>query len=104
MTFANSEQSHQHSLETLDMLQEHDEFMESIGTLIDLGCGAGLDTEWWATRVTREDNPRPLDIQCTGVDVIDQLFVPGHNKNVTYQHQDFENTINTTTDQLFDVL
>jgi len=104
MIFANSELSHQHSLETLNMLQEHDEFMESIGTLIDLGCGAGLDTEWWATRVTREDNPKPLDIQCTGVDVIDQVFAPGHNKNVTYQHQDFENTIDTATDQLFDVL
>lgn len=104
MIFGNAEQSHQHSLETLNMLQEYDEFMESIGTLIDLGCGAGLDTEWWATRVTREDNPRPLNIQCTAVDLIETPYVTTKYKNISYQLTDFEKGIELSSDKKFDVL
>lgn len=104
MIFANPEQSHQHSLETLNMLQEYDEFMESIATLVDLGCGAGLDTEWWATRVTRDDNPKPLNIDCVGVDTIDQLFRPRRNKNVSYKCTDFEKLVDIEPGKLFDVL
>jgi hypothetical protein len=104
MMFANAEQSHQHSLETLNMLQEYDEFMESIGTLIDIGCGSGLDTEWWATRMTREDNPRPLNIQCTGVDTIEQSFAPRQYTNVSYQCANFETAIATPPGRKFDVL
>ena len=104
MMFANAEQSHQHSLETLHMLQEYDEYMESIGTLVDLGCGAGQDTEWWATRVTREDNPRPLDIDCVGIDMIDRLFDPMKNKNVAYRCTDFEKIDTDIYKKSFDVL
>jgi hypothetical protein len=86
------------------MLQEYDEFMESIVTLVDLGCGSGLDIEWWATRMTREDDPRPLGIRCTGVDIIDQSFGPTQYNNVTYQRTDFETAIVTPTDRKFDVL
>ena len=69
--FATSQDSHKHSLEILNQLQEYDEFMESIQTMVDLGCGDGLDLEWWATRTTRDDNPEPLNIQCVGVDLIE---------------------------------
>ena len=92
------------SLDTLNALQEYDEFMESIDTLVDLGCGSGEDVEWWATRTTREDTPRPLNIKCTGVDRIDQLFAPRRHKNVFYQSTDFEKTVNTPGDKKFDVL
>jgi SAM-dependent methyltransferase len=102
--FADDKQSHQHSLETLDMLQEYDEFMESIGTLIDLGCGSGLDTEWWATRTTREDFPKPLDIECFGIDTIDQSFAPRKYKNVAYKQGSFEKINTLPLDKMFDVL
>ena len=44
--FRNAEESHQHSLETLNQLYEYDDFMMSIGTLADIGCGDGKDLEW----------------------------------------------------------
>ena len=92
------------SLDILNALQEYDEFMESIDTLVDLGCGDGADTEWWATRTTRADFPKPLNITCTGVDQIDQLFAPRKYKNVSYQRTDFEKPIALTSDKNFDVL
>lgn len=93
-----------HSLDILNALQEYDEFMESINTLVDLGCGLGEDIEWWATRTTRENNPKPLNITCVGVDRIDQTFVPRKNKNVSYQCTDFENNIDLPSNTKYDVL
>jgi SAM-dependent methyltransferase len=92
------------SLDILNALQEYDEFMESIGTLVDLGCGDGADTEWWATRTTRDDVLKPLDIECIAVDRIDQLFAPRKYKNVSYQRTDFEKNITPPGDKKFDVL
>lgn len=105
MTFLNAEASHAHSLETLNHLYEHDDFMSSIGTLVDLGCGSGQDLEWWATRTTREDNPQPLNIRCVGVDRHDRLPVAEKLHNITYQCADFEtDTIYPPRGQAFDVL
>ena len=73
ITFATPEQSHAHSLQTLNALYEYDDYMESVGTLVDLGCGAGLDLAWWASATTRDEYPRPLNIECVGVDQIESL-------------------------------
>lgn len=90
-TFRNAEASHEHSRWVLEHLYCHDDFMESIGTMIDLGCGPGLDLEWWATRTTRDlDNPRPLNIHCTGVDLEPDLPMASQYKNIGYRSQDFE--------------
>ena len=63
-TFTNAQASHAHSLEILDALYQYDDFMASIKTLADLGCGKeGLDLEWWATRTTRDQSPVPLNIK-----------------------------------------
>jgi hypothetical protein len=68
-SFANPNKSHEHSLKTLNLMYGYDDFMESIGTVADLGCGDQLlDLEWWVTRATRDDNPIPLNIQGTAVD------------------------------------
>jgi 2-polyprenyl-3-methyl-5-hydroxy-6-metoxy-1,4-benzoquinol methylase len=75
MTFKNSQESHEHSLETLNLLYEYDDFMRSIKTVADIGCGQGLDLEWWATRTTRDDDATPLNIECIGVDIVDQVHV-----------------------------
>ena len=41
--FTKAGDSHKHSLETLNALYQYDDFMSSIGTLVDLGCGNGDD-------------------------------------------------------------
>jgi SAM-dependent methyltransferase len=102
--FKNSEESHAHSLKTLNMLYEYDDFMASISTLADLGCGTGLDLEWWATRTTREETPQPLNIDCMGIDVNPQLSIAKKYSNVTYQSVDFETQIYPKQNKLFDVL
>jgi SAM-dependent methyltransferase len=90
-------------LKILNALREYDDFMESIGTLVDLGCGNGEDLEWWATAATRDEKPEPLNIRCTGVDMLDQLPMVRRHSNMTYQRTNFETTINPPRDQ-FDVL
>jgi SAM-dependent methyltransferase len=104
MFFRNSEESHVHSLETLNWLYEHDDFMMSIGTMLDIGCGTGLDLEWWATRTTRDDVPAPLDIRCTGLDLVDTPQAAKKYPNVTYQRNDFEKQIHTSKNKKYDVL
>lgn len=89
--FPNAEASHAHSLTVLNDLYEHDDFMDSIRLVLDLGCGAGLDLDWWATRTTRDlDNPRPLNITCMGIDLPMESPMVRKHKNVVYQSHDFE--------------
>lgn len=102
--FRNPEESHEHSLEILNLMYEYDDFMESVGSVIDLGCGNGLDLEWWATRTTRDDNPIPLNIRCTGVDILDTLNISKKYSNITYQKIDFENVDDLSKKVKFDVL
>ena len=91
--FSSVDQVHAHALKTLTALQQYDTFMESIDTLAVLGCGKeGLDLEWWATRTTRdEEDPLPLNIKCTGIDVVDKCKVSKKYDNVVYRkHEYFE--------------
>lgn len=104
MFFRNPEASHAHSLETLNWLYEHDDFMASISTLVDLGCGAGADLEWWATRTTRAENSEPLNISCSGLDLADSLTIARKYPNITYQKNDFEKLVNTPHKKKYDVL
>lgn len=104
MFFRNAEESHAHSLETLNWLYEHDDFMASISTMIDLGCGSGLDLEWWATRTTRDENPVPLNINCTGLDLTESLSMVRKYRNTVYQRNDFEQQIHTPRKKKYDVL
>ena len=91
--FANSQESHRHSLKTLEAFHEFDDFMESIGSVVDMGCGDGLDLEWWATRTTRGDNPQPLNIRCFGIDITSSLPMVKKYPNISYRPADFEDTI-----------
>jgi len=102
--FKNIEESHKHSLETLNLLYEYDDFMLSIKSVADLGCGIGKDIEWWATRTTRDERATPLDIKCQGIDILDSLPVARQYSNLTYQKVDFEGKIQPLGDEKFDIL
>lgn len=92
------------SLDILNTLYEYDDFMASISTLVDLGCGTGEDLEWWATRTTRDAVPIPLNIRCCGVDLLDQLPIARKYPNISYQKTNFEQEIHTFKKSKFDVL
>jgi len=95
--FPTAQESHAHSLKILEVLYEYDDFMESIDSVLDLGCGTGEDLEWWATRTTRDEIPKPLNIKCTGVDIREKLEVAGRYKNIQYQKHDFEKEFTSKT-------
>lgn len=103
MKFQNAGDSHQHSLETLNQLYEYDDFMFSIKTVVDLGCGSGDDLAWWATRTTRDEAAMPLEIQCTGIDLFDKLSLCKKYSNVNYQQANFETKIEVPKEK-FDIL
>jgi len=67
--FKNAQESHEHSRGVLDMLYQYDTFMDSIEVVADMGCGAGLDIDWFARLTTRDDPPEPHDYLCYAVDV-----------------------------------
>lgn len=93
-SFVNPQASHEHSRQILESLREFDDFMGSLRHIVDMGCGnEGLDLEWWATASTREKNPRPLNIQCTGIDLAETVKSVKRHKNIVYQQQDFEDPI-----------
>jgi len=93
MTFARPGDSHIHSLNTLNQLYEYDDFMASIKTVMDLGCGTGDDLEWWATRTTRDETLQPLNIRCTGIDLALEFSMTNKYNHIFYQSCDFEVTI-----------
>jgi len=72
--FKNAHDSHRHSLDVLNMIYDYDSFLDGIGTVADVGCGIGLDTEWWATLHTRDDPPEHREIAVYAMDLnIDQI-------------------------------
>jgi SAM-dependent methyltransferase len=101
--FRNDSESHQHSLEILNALGQYEDFMLSIKSLADIGCGSGKDLVWWATRTTANERAIPLNIQCQGIDILDSLAVAREYPNITYQKVDFESAIYPPPDK-FDVL
>jgi len=96
LQFGSEADSHAHSLSILNLLREYDDFMMSIDSVADMGCGTGKDLEWWATQTTRDDNPEPLNINCVGYDTLDKLLVEDRHDNILYSQRDFETEVTGT--------
>jgi SAM-dependent methyltransferase len=90
--FANSDLSHEHSLEILNLLYGYDSFLDSLSVVADMGCGAGLDAAWWATLETRDDPPEPRNYKVYAVDqTLKQVDDDTHKtENVAWIQGNFE--------------
>jgi len=101
--FTSDEESHNHSLEVLDLLYQYNDFMDSIDSVCDMGCGTGLDLEWWATRMVEDDDENfiPLEIDCTGIDTKNSINMTDNYDNIEYISTDFETY---TTDKKYDII
>ena len=87
--FKNLDSSHQHSKAVMTLIDQHEEFMDSIETMADFGCGAGIDLQWWANLEDHGDVPKPRNLQCYGVDITDQHWGIEHER-ITFIQGDFE--------------
>jgi len=91
--FKNAHYSHEHSLEVLNLLYGYDSFLDSIQTIADMGCGTGLDAEWWATLQTRDDPPEPRNYTVYAVDQTTKQIDPDllkRNPNIIPIEKNFE--------------
>lgn len=66
--FRDKYESHDHSLRVMELISLYDSFMDSLTVIADMGCGSGLDINWWATAMTRDDPPVPYNYTCYAVD------------------------------------
>ncbi len=92
--FKNDYASHEHSLEVLELLYGYDSFLDNLSVIADMGCGSGLDTQWWAGLMTRDDPPEPHNYLVYAVDQNIKQLDPGilaDNKNVIAISENFEN-------------
>lgn len=84
-------QSQAHSDRLKNQFREFDSFIESIDTLADFGCGQqGHDVDWWCSLTTRDEEPSPLNIRVTGVDIHDHCAAAHEHKNARYLKHDIE--------------
>jgi len=90
--FANHYLSHEHSLDILNLLYGYDSFLDSLSVIADMGCGAGLDAEWWATLETRDEPVEPRNYKVYAVDR--NLSQVDHDTrqipNISWLEYDFE--------------
>lgn len=89
-SFTSQQLAHDHSVKNiLTDLYQYDEFMESISSMVDLGCQSeALDLQWWANAEVNDDTHDPLGIKCIGVNQIDNLNVK--HKGISFQRQDVQ--------------
>lgn len=81
------------SLETLTLLGEHQDFMESLSVMADMGAGAGKDSLWWVTQSVNDEQGElhPLNIKVHAFDTFTDPNRIAH-KNILWHSKDFSNT------------
>lgn len=91
--FKNEHESHEHSLDVLKMLYEYDTFMDSLKVVADMGCGSGLDAQWWAELTTRDDPPEPHNYIVYAIDKDVSKIDPSilkNNSNIHVVQEDYD--------------
>lgn len=78
-----------HSHTFLEILNQYPTMMESIDSVLDVSCGPGADSFWWANVDDGdEDNPLPLNIKVTAIDTQDTFDQEFKHKNIKYLQDD----------------
>jgi SAM-dependent methyltransferase len=99
---SNPASSRLHSNNFLELLYQFPEMMESIDNVLDLGCGRGYDSLWWATIDDADpDNPQPLNINVTALDKENTLDEDIEHKNIKFIQQDWDTV---DLDETYDVV
>jgi SAM-dependent methyltransferase len=75
------------------MLYQYDTFLDSLKVVADMGCGAGLDAQWWAELTSRDDPPEPHNYEVFAVDMnvsqIDPAILAA-NRNIRTIQDNYE--------------
>jgi hypothetical protein len=91
-----------HALKVLNQLREYDSFLDSLHTIVDMGCGSGEDITWWATLESRDDPPKPYNYNCFAVDRnADKLAQIPKLKNIHTYEKDFNQPHCTPTSLIY---
>lgn len=99
-SFTNSTEKHNHSLRTLNLFREYDDFMESIGSVLDFNPGKDfVDSVWWVSQTVRGEPHIPLNIKCTAVSSVPP---PIKKKNLSFVDEDIQTW--NKTEKPFDLL
>lgn len=93
--FKNTHDSHDHSMTVLNLLNEYDTFLDSLSVIADIGCGAGLDSLWWATQQSRDDPPEPRNYLVYAIDQNIKQLEPdvAKHKNIKALEGNFEDRV-----------
>jgi SAM-dependent methyltransferase len=78
------------SIETLSLLDQRIDFMDSLSVIADMGCGKGTDSAAWADRIDENGKTRKLFI--FAVDKVLQLDNHNRRPNVRVVKEDFSET------------
>jgi len=99
---SNPANSRLHSQGFLELLRQYPTMMESIDNVLDVGCGDGFASCWWAeVDDGDEDNPIPLDIDVTAIDIKNDFKEEYKHEHVNFINDDIYNYEPTNT---FDVV
>ena len=78
------------SAETLALLDQRTEFMDSLSVIADMGCGKGNDSAAWADRIDPDGKPRNLFV--FAVDKILQIDNHNRRRNLRAVKEDYSST------------
>lgn len=90
--FSSATESHEHSLQTLNLLNSYDDFMDGIGVVCDMGCGSGLDLKWWADNCYQDENGNmiPRKIRTVGIDTDIRIAKSMKRNDIRFLEGNFE--------------
>lgn len=92
--FRNAYHSHEHSVyQVLNLIYGYDDFLESIASVADMGCGSGLDCQWWAQLENSQDPPEPYNYRVYGVDRDINQFRAEVTENLQLIQGNFETAV-----------